>query len=162
MNEIIVKYPAQPLLKKTTKVKNITAELKSLVDKMTEQMFKTGGVGLSANQIGCNLRVFVASPRLDRNNVLVFINPRILSKRGVQLDKEGCLSISGISAFVRRYNEVEVEALNIEGKMFRLKASGLMARIIQHEIDHLNGKVFLNRLRMSERKKYLKRIKNSK
>ncbi|HEO63709.1 MAG TPA: peptide deformylase [Candidatus Omnitrophica bacterium] len=162
MNENIVKYPARPLLKKTAKVKSLTGEVKSLVDKMTEQMFKTGGVGLSANQIGSNLRIFVASPHSERNDLFVFINPRIISKKGAQVDEEGCLSVAGVSAFVRRYEEVEVEALNIEGKRFRLKACGLMARIIQHEIDHLNGKIFLNRLKMFERRKYLKKIKNIK
>ncbi|MDP8215959.1 MAG: peptide deformylase [Candidatus Kaelpia imicola] len=154
----VVEYPEVVLKRKTRSVKVIDREVLELIRLMVDVMFETQGVGLSANQIGRDLRIFVASPQLKREDVRIFINPKIISKRGTQVDQEGCLSVPGFSAFIRRYDEVTVEALNIEGKKFEMKADGFMARIIQHEIDHLNGKIFIQRLPCKERKKYLKSV----
>ncbi len=157
-NKDVVAYP-QAILKKITKpVKAIDEDILKIIREMIDVMFKTKGVGLSANQIGYNLRIFVASPKLKREEVYIFINPRIISKSGIQTDQEGCLSVPGFGAFVKRYNKINVEALDIEGKRFRLETEGFMARIIQHEMDHLNGMIFIQRLPFKERKKYLKSI----
>ncbi len=154
----VVEYPSVVLKNKTRPVKVVDEEVLKIIRRMAAAMFKTQGVGLSANQIGQDLRVFVASPRLKREEVYIFINPRITSRSGVQTDHEGCLSVPGFGAFIKRYNKVTVEAKDIEGNDFKMKAEGLMARIIQHEMDHLNGRIFIQRLPYKERKKYLRAI----
>jgi len=159
MGNKVVFYPQKVLRKKTKAVRQITEDEINIIRYMIEVMFESRGVGLSANQIGVDKRIFIASPRMKRDEVFIFINPKIIRKYGRVTDEEGCLSVPGASAFIQRYKEVEVEALNIEGELFKMKAEGLMARIIQHEIDHLNGKIFLDRVPLKERKKYLKRFK---
>jgi len=154
----IVNYPQAILRKKTKFVQVIDEEILKIVRIMVDTMFKNQGVGLSANQIGYNLRMFVASPRLKREEVYIFINPRIISKSGAQTDQEGCLSVPGFGAFIKRYDKIEIEALDIDGKIFNMKVDGFMARIVQHELDHLNGRIFIQRLPRKERKKYLKTI----
>ena len=159
MGKEVVSYPQRVLRRKTKPVKGAGEEELNLVRHMIEVMFENRGVGLSANQIGVNKRIFIASPRMKRDEVFIFINPKIVRKYGRAMDEEGCLSVPGISAFIQRYKDVEVEALNLEGKLFRMKAEGLTARIIQHEIDHLNGRIFLDRVPFKERRKCLKRFK---
>jgi len=132
----------------------------NLVREMIETMLENNGVGLAANQVGVSRRVFVASPTMKRDDVLVLFNPRIIGKSGSVEDMEGCLSLPGITATVRRANTVVVEGWDINGKTQKIKATGLLARIIQHEVDHLNGKLFIHRLPFRERKKLLKEYFN--
>jgi len=128
-----------PILKeKTTSVKSITEEIVVLAKDMIETMIKNEGLGLSANQVGKNIRMFVVHPDLTRRPI--FINPEITktSKRTDVLE-EGCLSLPGIYRPVNRTKSIKIKALNQKGKQFKLKANDLLARVIQHEIDHLNG-----------------------
>jgi peptide deformylase len=157
-NKGIVNYPQTILRKRTRPVHAVDEKVLSIIREMVDVMLKAQGVGLSANQIGYDLRIFIASPRSKRDGIYTFINPRIISKSGTQTDQEGCLSVPGLGAFVKRYNKVEVEALDIEGKKFKLETEGLMARIVQHELDHLNGRIFIQRLPYKERKRYLRSI----
>ncbi|MDP8253846.1 MAG: peptide deformylase [Candidatus Kaelpia aquatica] len=159
-NREVLKYPEIVLRRKTRPVKVVDEDVLKLIRLMIDVMLKTHGVGLSANQIGQNLRIFVASPRLKREEVYVFINPRILNRSGAQTDQEGCLSVPGFNAFIKRYDKVTVEALDVDGKKFKIKTEGFMARIIQHEIDHLNGKLLIQKLSYRERKKHLKSVLN--
>jgi peptide deformylase len=152
----IVVYPDPILKKKASPVKNIGEEELNLVREMIDFMLENNGVGLAANQIGINKSVFVASPTMKREDVLVLFNPRIIEKRGFIEEMEGCLSLPGISAPVKRAIAVVVEGLDLNGEKQRIKATGLLARIIQHEVDHLNGKLFIHRLPFRERKKLLK------
>ncbi|MDP8233296.1 MAG: peptide deformylase [Candidatus Saelkia tenebricola] len=158
MNKIVI-YPKKVLKRKTKLVKQICEDEINLIRGMIEVMFESRGVGLSANQVGVNKRIFVTSPRIKREEVFIFINPKIIKKYGKIMDEEGCLSVPGAAAFIRRYREVEVEALGVDGKLFKIKAEGLLARIVQHEIDHLNGKIFLDRVSSKERRKHFKRLK---
>ena len=156
----IVTYPDPVLKKKIAKVKEIGEQELNLVREMIETMLENNGVGLAANQVGVSRRVFVASPTMKRDDVLVLFNPRIIGKSGSVEDMEGCLSLPGITATVRRANTVVVEGWDINGKTQKIKATGLLARIIQHEVDHLNGKLFIHRLPFRERKKLLKEYFN--
>jgi len=126
------------LRKKTEPVTEITGEILNLIKDMKETMIKDNGVGLSANQIGKSIRLFVISPELSKKQV--FINPEIikLSKKTETME-EGCLSLPDIFIPVKRAKSLKVKASDEKGKEFKLKAKNLLARAIQHETDHLNG-----------------------
>jgi peptide deformylase len=127
---------------------------------MIETMHAAPGVGLAANQVGILLRVAVVdlSVGQDPAALVVLINPRVQSTEGQQVDEEGCLSIPGITEMVARPLRVEVEALNLDGNLFRIRGEGLMARALLHEIDHLNGVLFLERLSPLKRRLLRKKI----
>jgi len=131
-----------------------------LVTDMIETMHSAPGVGLAANQVGVLERVAVVdlSVGKDPSALVVLINPRVLSSDGQQLDEEGCLSIPGITELVPRPLQTEVEALNLEGRPFRIRGEGLMARALLHEIDHLDGILFLERLSPLKRRLLRKKI----
>lgn len=145
----VLKYP-HPILKHVCKpVAKIDKRLRDIVQEMFETMYETEGVGLAANQVGLPIRLFVMNPTGDSEHPeeeAVFINPVILKKSGKITDNEGCLSYPGIHADVIRSETVEVEAIDLNGEVIRRKEKGHIARIIQHETDHLNGTGFVNRL----------------
>ena len=144
----IRKFNEKILRKKAEPVGKIDDEIKKLVFDMIKTMKVNGGVGLAAPQVGVSKRIIVV-----QNNPL--INPLIVKRGGAKLlDEEGCLSFPGIYLNIKRFNEIEVEALSIEGKKIRFKAKELLARVIQHEIDHINGTPFFNRLRFIEKIKF--------
>ena len=130
--------------KKAEEIKEITPEIKELAEDMTETMLKSerDAVGLAAPQVGVSIRMFVAQ---TRNGPGVFINPKILKKSGRETAEEGCLSLPGIWLKVKRAKEIELEAIDINGKKIKTKAVGLFARILQHEIDHLNGVLIIDK-----------------
>lgn len=135
----IQKGENNPILKeKTTSVKSVNEEIVVLAKDMIETMIKNEGLGLSANQVGKNIRMFVIHPDLTRRPI--FINPEIIkiSKRTDVLE-EGCLSLPEVYRPVKRAKSIKIKALNQKGKQFKLKANDLLARTIQHELDHLNG-----------------------
>lgn len=133
-------YPNDILKQKTKTVKEINKEIRHLINEMKRIMKKSGGVGLAANQIGVNLSIFIAE---DKNRILTFINPKIIKLEGEKVTlEEGCLSLPNIWGYIKRYPEVTIEYLDIWGKKKKLKAKGLLAQIIQHEIDHLEGVLF--------------------
>lgn len=130
--------------KKAEEIKEITPEIKELAEDMTETMLKSerDAVGLAAPQVGVSIRMFVAQ---TRNGPGVFINPEISKKSGKEAVEEGCLSLPGLWLKVKRAKEIELEAIDINGKKIKTKAVGLFARILQHEIDHLNGVLIIDK-----------------
>jgi len=153
----VTKYPESVLLKKTSIVSTIDGELKSLVKDMFETMYVTQGVGLSANQIGIPKRIAVMNHTGNKEDELVLINPAILRREGSSKMEEGCLSMPGVNFDVKRAEMIEVEFLDLGGNKVRLRMEGLPARIVQHEIDHLNGNVFIDRIPLLKRKSLIKK-----
>lgn len=144
----IVKYPDPRLKQRALPVKNVDDDIRRLVDDMAETMYDAPGVGLAANQVGALLRVFVIDISSDDepSSLRVFINPEIIETSGTLVWEEGCLSFPGVTEEIRRAEHVRVRALDRDGKPFELEADGLLAVAIQHENDHLNGVVMLDKL----------------
>lgn len=118
----------------------------ALVEKMFELMFLSHGVGLAAPQVGINARLFIASPTFDDNDRRVYINPVLTLLDGSQESEEGCLSLPGITCRVKRYNFATIKAMNLEGEIFEETGEELVARIFQHEMDHLEGRLLVDRM----------------
>lgn len=162
----ILSYPEKILRKKSRRVIEISDEVKTLISDMLETMYENQGIGLAANQVGKDLRICVIDIKPEgRPSPVVLINPEITSSSGVEYLEEGCLSFPGVIARIKRKKFIRVKALNPQGLPLEFSADGLLSRAIQHEIDHLNGKVFLDHLplfkRVSVFRKYKKmRAKN--
>ena len=155
----IKKFNEPVLRKKCKEVEEITPDIKELVLNMTETMKKKQGVGLSAPQVGISKKIIIVLSNLENSEVLRLINPKIIKKSNeTEIEEEGCLSFPAIYLKIRRAKEVEVEGLDIDGKKIKIKAKGILARIFQHEIDHLDGILFFNRLNFFEKIKF--RIKH--
>ena len=156
----IVTYPF-PILKDTAKpVTDFGEELKKLVADMAETMYAAPGVGLAATQVDVHEQIIVLDISETRNQLRVFINPEILNRSGEQEGEEGCLSVPGIYENVRRSDKISVRALNQQGEPFTLNAEGFLAVCIQHEVDHLQGRVFveyLSQLKQSRLRAKLKK-----
>jgi peptide deformylase len=127
-------------------VTTVDDEIRTLVRDMAETMYEAPGIGLAATQVNVHKRVVVIDVSEDRSALMAFINPEILERDGEQVCEEGCLSVPGIYEKVTRAEHVKVRALNGDGEPFELEADGLLAVCIQHEIDHLDGKVFVEYL----------------
>ncbi|MFH2069861.1 MAG: peptide deformylase [Elusimicrobiota bacterium] len=153
----IVKYPSPVLKKKCSPVLGITSETKGLIKNMVDMMRASNGLGLAANQIGHPVRILVISlPEKDgKPSELVLINPTILQKRGKIFEEEGCLSFPGFYTKIKRHKKVVVSAINERGKTVEIMVEDLLSRVIQHEIDHLNGISFVQRLPFLQRIKTL-------
>ena len=145
-------------------VEHITPEIDTLIDDMIETMYAAPGIGLAAPQVGVSLRIFVIDLSLGRDPAALhaMINPQFIEREGMQLEEEGCLSIPGFTATVARPSRVIVEGLNRHGEKYRLEGTGLMARALQHEVDHLNQCLFVDRLRGISRDLILRKIKKLK
>jgi peptide deformylase len=144
-------YPDPVLRTKTARVKKIDGSLDGLIQDMVETMHAAPGVGLAANQVGVSLQLAVIDlssreDAEDRHPLLVFINPEIISQEGATVEEEGCLSIPDFSEKVKRAAKVRVRAQDRTGKTFEIEAEGLLAKAFQHEIDHLNGLLFVDHL----------------
>ncbi|MDO5014875.1 MAG: peptide deformylase [Clostridia bacterium] len=135
------------LKKKSRKIEKIDDRTKTLIDDMKETMYKNDGVGLAAVQVGVLKQLFIVD---IGEGIFIFINPEIEKVSGECLDNEGCLSFPGKTYQVRRPEKIKVKALNENGEEFELEAEGLFARAICHENDHLNGIVFLDRVKMED------------
>jgi peptide deformylase len=157
----ILKYGDTPLHEKATTVDAVTPEIETLVDDMIETMYAAPGVGLAAPQVGVPLRIFVidVSVGRDPNGLLVMINPEFVERDGVQLEEEGCLSVPGFNATVMRPMRAVVKALNREGQEYQHEGTGLLARAFQHEMDHLDGTLFVDRLRGIKRDLIVRKIR---
>jgi len=143
----IKKFNDKVLRKRCRKVKRVNKKIKKLIVDMAQTMEKEGGLGLAAPQVGELKRVIVVRAAVKGKRILGLINPKIKKKsREKEVNLEGCLSFPGIFLEIKRAREVVVEGLDYNGKKVRLKAKGLLARVFQHEIDHLNGILFFNRL----------------
>lgn len=156
----IVKYPDPVLQTRSKEVENVDDAIRRLVEDMVATVHAAPGVGLAANQVGVARRVAVVDLSVgeDPSQLVVLINPRILSMEGTQVEEEGCLSIPGITELVQRPAQVEVEAADLEGRVFRIRGEGLMARALLHEIDHLDGILFIERLSPLKRRLIRKKI----
>ena len=143
---IILSYPDKRLHTVAKPVQGVDARIKALVADMLETMYDANGIGLAATQVDFHKRLLVIDVSKDREEPLVFINPEILTKEGVGTLEEGCLSVPGIYEAVERSERVTVGALGIDGRPFALTAEGMLAVCIQHELDHLEGKVFVDYL----------------
>ncbi|PKO91050.1 MAG: peptide deformylase [Betaproteobacteria bacterium HGW-Betaproteobacteria-1] len=142
----ILNYPDPRLYTVAKPVKEVDATIRRLIDDMAETMYAAPGIGLAATQVDVHQQVIVIDISEDKQNLQVFINPKLVSKTGSQDYEEGCLSVPGIYDTVTRAEKITVEALDRNGKPFTLEAEGLLAVCIQHEMDHLLGKVFVDYL----------------
>ena len=142
----ILQYPDERLHKVAAPVSAITDEIHVLVQNMTETMYAAAGIGLAATQVDVHQRVIVIDVSETRDQLHVFINPEIIASEGEFDYQEGCLSVPGIFEKVKRAENISVRAMNLNGDLFELDASSLFAICIQHEMDHLMGKVFIEYL----------------
>jgi len=166
MERDIVIYPNEVLKTKAEEVKEFNEEIKNLVNDMFETMYKKGGVGLAANQVGVLKRVIVIDlhSRTEKQGKeqIVLINPEIVAQEGEIVKEEGCLSLPGLYRKVKRAAYVKVKAQNLNGEDFEIEGEDLLARALQHEIDHLNGVVFIDRLSPLQKRLALEKYKKLK
>jgi peptide deformylase len=150
----ILKYPDPRLREVGAPVKEVTPEVQRLVDDMAETMYASAGCGLAATQIGEMVRIFVidCAGEDEPSELRVFINPEILELDGQQVWSEGCLSFPGVSEDIKRAERVRARALDRNGKPFEIEADGLLAVAIQHELDHLNGVLMIDKLSALKRR----------
>lgn len=144
----IVLYPDPVLLRPTRPVETVDDDIRRLVHDMADTMYAAPGIGLAANQIGVDLRVFIVDLTAGEEDgqLRVFINPRVMLADGTQTGEEGCLSFPDVTLDVERADRITVEALDVDGARFEISADGLMARAMLHEIEHLDGQVFLRNI----------------
>ena len=154
----ILEFPDPRLRTIARPVDQVDAELSRLIDDMFETMYAAPGIGLAATQVDVHRRLLVLDVSEDQSRPMVFINPEILSAEGHQVYQEGCLSVPGIYADVTRANSVRVRALDRAGAGFEVAADGLLAVCIQHEMDHLAGKVFVDYLSPLKRDQVRKKL----
>ena len=157
----ILRYGAGVLHAPAEPVSEITEEIQQLVDDMIQTMYVAPGVGLAATQVGVGLRVFVCDVSTGRNpaDLMVFINPEFVERDGMQLEEEGCLSIPGFNATVARPSRAVIRGLNRDGREQAVEGSGLLARCFQHEMDHLEGTLFVDRLRGLQKDLILRKVR---
>jgi len=157
----IVTFPDPVLYKKSKELKDINEEIKELVESMIEIMYEARGIGLAAPQIGKNLRIFVfdlSDPKSEKRRPHCLINPVITAYEGEDEAEEGCLSIPNVRENIKRWAKVEIKGVDINGNERCWEASGLLARVFQHEIDHLDGILFIDRLNPIKRRIIKKRL----
>jgi peptide deformylase len=145
----ILKFGEAPLHELASEVGELTDDIQKLIDDMIETMYAAPGIGLAAPQVGVPLRIFVVDLSLghNANELQVFINPVFVERDGMQLEEEGCLSVPGFNATVARPQRAVLKGLDRHGEERTVEATELLARAFQHEMDHLDGKLFLDRVR---------------
>jgi peptide deformylase len=150
----VLHQPAQP-------VAEITPDIQQLIDDMVQTMYAAPGVGLAATQVGVALRIFVADVSFGRNpaDLLCFVNPEFVEREGMQLEDEGCLSVPGFNATVARPTRVVMKGLDRHGEAQQVEGTGLLARCFQHEMDHLDGILFVDRLRGLQKDLIVRKIR---
>ena len=157
----ILEYPDPRLRTRAEPVERVDEETRGLARDMLETMYAAPGIGLAATQVNVHRRLLVADVSDDHDEPHVFINPEILEKDGVEVMEEGCLSVPGFYEKVERAERIRVRALNLEGEPFELETDGLLAVCIQHEIDHLDGKLFVDYLSDLKRQRIRKRLEKA-
>jgi len=157
----IKKYPEKILKQKTTPIENIDSDIQHLIENMLETMHAARGLGLAANQVGISKRLCVVdtSQEAEKKSVIILINPVIIEKEGLIESSEGCLSIPGCSTGINRAERVYVSGLNRDGKPINVEGTGLLARALQHEIDHLDGLLIFDRMSPIKREYFKRRYK---
>lgn len=154
----VLEFPDERLRRKATVVETVDENIRTLLDDMLETMYQAKGVGLAATQVDVHKRVIVIDTSEDKDAPLCLINPEIVAEQGVEESEEGCLSVPGFFEKVRRAEQVTVRALGRYGKPFELQADGLLAVCIQHEMDHLQGKLFVDYLSPLKRQRIKKKL----
>lgn len=158
----ILTYPNKTLGQATSPLDNIDGKVQEIIDGMASTMYEAPGIGLAAIQVGWDKSVLIydISPRDESRELNVVVNPRIITQEGQILsENEGCLSVPDFRADVKRSEYITVEGHDREGNPIRLDAEGLLAIVLQHEIDHLNGTLFIERISSLKRQMYKRRIK---
>jgi peptide deformylase len=158
----ILTYPNTFLIRPAKALQNIDGEVQEMIKKMTTTMYEAPGVGLAAVQVGWDRSLFIynISPGDEKGPVNVIINPKIVASEGeIISEDEGCLSVPDFRANVRRAAKILVEGVDHEGKPLRIDAEGYLAIVLQHEIDHLNGTLFIDRISALKRELYKRRMK---
>ncbi len=155
----ILRYPDERLHTVASRVPQVDDKIRQLIKDMAETMYAAPGVGLAATQVDVHKRVIVIDVSETRDQLKAFINPELVATNGESDFEEGCLSVPGIFEKVRRAERITVRALDTEGKPFTLEADGLLAVCIQHEMDHLEGKVFVEYLSRLKQQRILKKLK---
>jgi peptide deformylase len=157
----ILKYGDSVLHDRAQVVEAITPDIDRLIDDMIETMYAAPGVGLAAPQVGVPLRIFVVDVSVGRDpaGLQVMINPEFVARDGTQLEEEGCLSVPGFNATVLRPSHAVLKGLDRHGEAQQLEGSGLLARAFQHEMDHLDGTLFVDRLRGLKRDLIVRKIR---
>jgi len=156
----IKEYGEEVLREKSLPVKEITPEILNLIRDMAETMYATSGVGLAAPQVGVPKRIIIIDGQED--GLIVLINPIIVESEGEVIEEEGCLSVPEAYSKVRRSSKVTVKALNENGESIEITKEGLMARALQHELDHLEGILFIDRIGSAKRQLLLNELKKKK
>jgi peptide deformylase len=156
----ILRYPAPILHQKAVEVPAVTPEVGALIDDLVQTMHGASGVGLAAPQVGLAERVFVIDLSVGRSpdDLIALVNPTFVRRDGMQLEEEGCLSVPGFHATVARPLHVVIRGLDRNGQERVIEAHGLLARALQHEMDHLDGILFIDRLKPVQRRLILRRI----
>ena len=154
----ILEFPDERLRKKAAVVKTVDDKIKKLVDDMLDTMYESHGVGLAATQVDVHQRVIVIDVSDEKDDPLFLINPEIIEKDGIKESEEGCLSVPGFFEKVSRAEHIKVRALNREGKSYEFEARDLLAICVQHEMDHLNGKLFVDYISSLKRQRIKKKL----
>lgn len=154
----ILKYPDERLYKVAREVKVVNNEIKTLISNMAETMYEAPGIGLAATQVDFHQRIIIIDISEDKNNLLVLINPILLESKGEEFNQEGCLSVPEVFEKVKRAEWIKISAIDINGKKFELEADGLLAVCIQHEMDHLEGILFIDYLSKLKRSMIIKKL----
>ena len=147
----IVTYPDPILMRKAAPIEEIDNEICEIAQKMLDTMYDACGIGLAAPQVGLSKRLVVLDATGQKTGERVFINPQIIEERGETVEEEGCLSFPDVMGKVIRSQYVTVTAYNLEGKKLEIKAEGLLSRVWQHEIDHINGRLFIEMMTPASR-----------
>ena len=156
----LTRYPAQILKLKAKPVEKIDDCIRRLAERMIDIMVESGGIGLAAPQANVSLRMFVISLESQKENAMVFINPRIETAGPTETMEEGCLSVPGIYTNIKRPARVKVTAQDLDGNEFTLEATELLAKCIQHEYDHLEGKTIVDRMSMVAKIRFRRTLDN--
>ena len=158
----ILTYPDNLLSQPARPLDNIDGDVQQMIDQMSETMYEAPGVGLAAIQVGWNksLLIYDIAPPEEGRSLNVLINPRIVHQEGeIVSENEGCLSVPEFRADVKRSASILVEGVDREGRPLRLEAHGMLAIVLQHEIDHLNGKLFIDHISALKKQLYTRRVK---
>lgn len=160
MRRPILRYGELPLHTPAAPVTRFDQDLERLAGDMVDTMYGVPGIGLAATQVGVSVRLFVIdlSVGRDPSQLIVLVNPEFITREGVQLEDEGCLSVPGFNATVLRPARVVIAGADLHGEPVRFEGAGLLARAFQHEMDHLDGKVFIDRLRGIKRDVIVRKI----
>lgn len=155
----ILEFPDERLRKKAKPVESVDTQTRKLIDDMLETMYAAPGIGLAATQVNVQKRILVLDISEEKNAPLALINPEFLYKEGQEESDEGCLSVPGVFEKVKRAEKIRIKALGRDGDPFEMDAEGLLAVCIQHEIDHLEGKLFVDYLSPLKRQLARKKVK---